>query len=205
MRGDLEAHKYSLRRKHVLVYLLLQEIVLERQKIPTILNNSRHMLKRELQPVLMDTWKWNRNCAFIRQQLLVPLIISRCINLCWQLSHVPSWRSTKCCFINTSKNISLHLLEQDLSNFSKKLFWVRRWHFGKPRASFIIHPNNTQLRFNPGKEMDGYVHPSSGLVSLMLTGVLQNHSGIAANPLEHDKRKEKIHRDFSSALLPCSQ
>lgn len=77
MRGDLEAHKYSLRRKHVLVYLLLQEIVLERQKIPTILNNSRHMLKRELQPVLMDTWKWNRNscCAFIRQQLLVPLII----------------------------------------------------------------------------------------------------------------------------------
>lgn len=46
MRGDLEAHKYSLRRKHVLVYLLLQEIVLERQKIPTILNNSRHMLKR---------------------------------------------------------------------------------------------------------------------------------------------------------------
>lgn len=76
MWGDLEAHKYSLRRKHVLVYLLLQEIVRERQKTPTSLNNSRHMLKRELQPVLMDTWKRNRNsgCAFIRQQLLVPLI-----------------------------------------------------------------------------------------------------------------------------------
>lgn len=154
MWGDLEAHKYSLRRKHVLVYLLLQEIVRERQKTPTILNNSRHMLKRELQPVLTATQKWHRNsrCAFIRQQLLVPLIIFKVYQSLLTALSRTSWRSTKCCFINTSKNISLHLLEQDLSNFSKKLFWV-------------IHPKNTWLRFNPGREMDGCGHPSSGLVS----------------------------------------
>lgn len=73
-----------------MVYLLLQEIVRERQKTPTILNNSRLMLKRELQPVLMDTWKWNRNshCAFSRQKLLVPLIIFKVYqSLLTALSH----------------------------------------------------------------------------------------------------------------------
>lgn len=150
-----------------MVYLLLQEIVWERQKTPKILNNSRHMLKKELQPVLMDTWKWNRNsrCAFIRQQFLVPLIIFKVYqSLLTALSPTQLEEHQVLLYQHKQKHL---ITSVGAGSFKllKKVFLVWRWHFGKPRASFIIHPNNTRLGFNPGREMDGYGHRRSGLVS----------------------------------------
>lgn len=56
------------------------------------------------------------------QQFLVPLITLKHVSIFSADSSLRylSQMSTKCCFINTSKNIQLHLLDQDLLNFSKK-------------------------------------------------------------------------------------
>lgn len=141
-----------------MVYLLLQEIVWERQKKPTILNNSRHMLKKELQPVLMDTWKWNRNsrCAFIRQQFLVPLIIFKVYqSLLTALSPTQLEEHQVLLYQHKQKHL---ITSVGAGSFKllKKVFLgmeVALWKSPEPHSSFIPTTHGSDL-IQAGRWMD---------------------------------------------------